>query len=101
MVDLARDPQALHDALIDRAAYKALQQELAQALRQIDKGNESVLEKKFKLLSDDVTAWRDLLRPDEMSFFPPSLSAPARAERSISRQDCRRTRTERPSSFVM
>ena len=55
--------------MIDRAAHEQIGRELAQALRQFDKGNEAVLEDKFGELSDGVQKWWDLLRPEEMSFF--------------------------------
>jgi hypothetical protein len=59
----------LRTGLIDRAAQEQAAKELARALRQIDKGNETVLEEKFGDLSDGIQKWWDLLRPDEMSFF--------------------------------
>ncbi len=69
LIDLAGDQEKLRTALIDRSAHEQAAKELAQALRQIDKGNETVLEEKFGDLSDGVQTWWDLLRPDELSFF--------------------------------
>lgn len=69
LVDLARDGKALREELIDRSVRAEASKELAAALRQIDKGNELVLDDKFGDLSDDVQKWWDLLRPDELSFF--------------------------------
>jgi hypothetical protein len=69
LIDLAADQINLRNALIDRAAHEQVAKELAQALKQIDKGNETVLEEKFTKLSDGVQKWWDLLRPEELSFF--------------------------------
>jgi len=68
LLELAADQANLRTAIIERAAHQKLLKELAQALRQIDKGNEGVLEEKFTDLSDAVETWWDLLRPDELSF---------------------------------
>jgi hypothetical protein len=54
LIDLARNPAALRVALVQRAAHASLQTELSQALRQIDRGNEIVLEEKFGDLSRGV-----------------------------------------------
>jgi hypothetical protein len=69
LIELGPDQKSLRSALIDRAAHEQAKKELAQALRQIDKGNEAVLEEKFSELSDGVQKWWDLLRPEEMSIF--------------------------------
>ncbi|WP_458759165.1 hypothetical protein ACSVBT_00675 [Afipia sp. TerB] len=69
LVDLAGDQTALRSAMIERTAYAEAAKELAQALRQIDKGNETVLDEKFGDLSDGVQKWWDILRPEEHSFF--------------------------------
>jgi hypothetical protein len=59
-----------------------LAKEIKQALKQIDSGNEKVLEKKFEELSDGVQEWWDLLRPDELSFFSGVIPRPG-ARRTI------------------
>ena len=69
LIDLAHDPDGLRATLIERHARTALQQELSQALAQIDKGNEKVLDDKFADLSDGIQHWWDLLRPGESTFF--------------------------------
>lgn len=69
LIDVAGDIDGLRNALIERGAFAALQKELAQAIKQIDKGNEAVLDDKFSELSNSVQVWWDLLRPDELSFF--------------------------------
>lgn len=69
LIELAADQLNLRKSLIARAAHEQAGKELAQALRQIDKGNEVVLEEKFGELSDGVEKWWKLLRPEEMSFF--------------------------------
>lgn len=69
LIDLARDPDGLRTTLIERHARTAVQKELSQALGQIDKGNETVLDDKFADLSDGIQYWWDLLRPGESTFF--------------------------------
>ena len=69
LIELAADQKNLRTALVERAAQEQAAKELAQALRQIDKGNETVLDEKFGDLSDDIQKWWDLLRPEEHSFF--------------------------------
>ena len=69
LVDVAGDQDALRTALIDRHARTAMRKELAAALRQIDNGNEKVLNDKFGELSDGIQHWWDLLRPGEPTFF--------------------------------
>ncbi|RVI34231.1 AAA family ATPase [Sinorhizobium meliloti] len=69
LIELACDPAALRSAMIERTAYAEAAKELAQALKQIDKGNETVLDEKFGDLSDGVQKWWDILRPEEHSFF--------------------------------
>jgi hypothetical protein len=69
LIDLHGDQANLRKALIDRVAHEQAAKELAQAVKQVDKGNETVLEEKFGDLSDGVQKWWDLLRPEELSFF--------------------------------
>ena len=69
LVDAASDQDALRASLIERHARTALQKELKAALRQIDRGNEKVLNDKFGDLSDGIQHWWDLLRPGEPTFF--------------------------------
>lgn len=69
VLDLAGDQKNLRAAIIDRSARAEAAKELTAALKQIDKGNETVLEEKFSDLSDGVQKWWDLLRPDELSYF--------------------------------
>ena len=69
LIDVAGDQDALRTSLIERHARAALQKELTAALRQIDKGNEEVLDDKFGDLSDGIQHWWDLLRPGEPTFF--------------------------------
>ncbi|MDE0344480.1 MAG: ATP-binding protein, partial [Boseongicola sp.] len=69
LIDLAGDQGALRASLIERQARLALQSEMNAAVRQIDKGNEKVLDDKFVDLSSSIQHWWDLLRPDEPTFF--------------------------------
>ena len=69
LIDVAGDQDVLRTSLIERHTRAALQEELTAALRQIDKGNEKVLNDKFGDLSDGIQHWWDLLRPGEPTFF--------------------------------
>ncbi|MXX87894.1 MAG: AAA family ATPase [Boseongicola sp. SB0677_bin_26] len=69
LIDAARDQDALRASLVERKARVSLQGELKAALRQIDRGNELVLDDKFAHLSGGIQRWWDLLRPDEPTFF--------------------------------
>lgn len=69
LIDLAGDQAGLRAALVEKTVREQARKELDQALKQIDKGNEAVLDGKFQELSGSVGAWWNLLRPDEMSFF--------------------------------
>ena len=69
LIDVAGDQDALRTSLIERQARAAVQNELTSALRQIDKGNEKVLNDKFGELNDGIQHWWDLLRPGERTFF--------------------------------
>ena len=69
LLDLAGDLCGLRETLIERHSRTALQKELSQALKQIDNGNEKVLEDKFADLSAGIQHWWDLLRPGEPTFF--------------------------------
>ena len=82
LVDLAGDQENLRAALIDHSAREQLANEIKQALKQIDTGNETVLDKKFEELSDGVQTWWDLLRPEELSFFSGVIPRPG-ARRTI------------------
>ena len=68
-IDLARDQAGLCASLVERAARQTVQNELTQALRQIDRAKEKVLDDKFKELSGSIQYWWDLLRPDEPTYF--------------------------------
>jgi hypothetical protein len=82
LIDLARDQANLRSALIDQSAHEKLAKEIKQALKQIDTGNENVLDKKFEDLSEGVQKWWDLLRPEELSFFSGIIPRPG-ARRTI------------------
>jgi hypothetical protein len=69
LIDLARRQDQVRESLVERRSREALRSELAQALKQIDKGNEQVLDDKFSDLTGAVETWWNLLRPDEPTFF--------------------------------
>ncbi len=68
-VDVARQPETLREALIERKAYGMLAQEVDAALKKIDQAKEQVLEDKFAEYSGTIQAWWERLRPDEPTFF--------------------------------
>ena len=82
LLDVASDQDALRDSLIERQARTALQKELRAALRQIDRGNEKVLDDKFGDLSGGIQHWWDLLRPGEPTFFA-AVRPRKRARRTV------------------
>lgn len=82
LLDLTKEQESLRMDLIDRSAREQTGKELAQALRQIDRGNEAVLDQKFTDLSGGIQKWWDLLRPDELSFFSGVAQRPG-ARRTI------------------
>jgi hypothetical protein len=69
LIDVARNQTELRRGLIEAASHRQVQRELTQALRQVDQGNEKVLDEKFQALSTEIATWWDLLRPDGVSFF--------------------------------
>jgi hypothetical protein len=82
LIELAGILPAFRSVLIEHIIHEEAGTHLEQALRQIDRGNEAVLEAKFQTLSDSVQDWWDLLRPDELSFFN-ALKPRAGARRTI------------------
>ena len=82
LIDLAGNQGALRASLIERQARTDLQGELNAALRQIDRGNEKVLDDKFADLSGGIQHWWDLLRPDEPTFFS-AVRPRRRARRTV------------------
>jgi len=57
LIDLAAEQKGLRTALIDRAVREQAAKELTRARRQIDNGNETVLDEKFTELSGGVQKW--------------------------------------------
>ncbi len=68
-LDVAKEPAALRNGLIEARARAKVLKELEAALRQIDKAKEAVLDDKFAEYSDIIQTWWDRLRPDEPTFF--------------------------------
>jgi RecF/RecN/SMC N terminal domain len=69
LIELAGKLAVLRDAIINRDVHATVQKEIAQAVKQIDRANETVLDQKFVELSDGIEVWWNLLRPNELSFF--------------------------------
>lgn len=68
-LDIARHPNKLRGALIERTARATVANELDAALKQIDRAKEQVLDDKFSDYSTLIEAWWERLRPDELTFF--------------------------------
>ena len=68
-LDVAKEPAALRNGLIDARARAKVLNELEAALKQIDKAKEAVLNDKFAEYSDVIQTWWERLRPDEPTFF--------------------------------
>ncbi|MFQ5847139.1 MAG: AAA family ATPase [Candidatus Methylomirabilales bacterium] len=68
-LDVAGQPDKLRNALIDRKAHTTVEDELAAALKQIDRAKEQVLDDKFSDYSGLIQKWWERLRPDEPTFF--------------------------------
>ena len=68
-LDVAKNPAALRNGLIEARARAKVFKELEAALKQIDKAKAAVLDDKFSEYSDVIQTWWERLRPDEPTFF--------------------------------
>ena len=68
-LDVAKEPAALRNDLIEARARAKVLKELEAALKQIDKAKEAVFDDKFAEYSDVIQTWWERLRPDEPTFF--------------------------------
>ena len=68
-LDVAKEPAALRNGLIEARARAKVIKELEATLKQIDKAKEAVLNDKFAEYSDVIQTWWERLRPDEPTFF--------------------------------
>ncbi len=68
-LELASCQADLLDALAERCAATLVVDQHAQALKDIDRAIEVVLEAKFASLSSEVLLWWERLRPDEKTYF--------------------------------
>lgn len=68
-LDIARQPNLLRSALIERQARSRVEKELDTALKEIDRAKEQVLDDKFSDYSATIQIWWERLRPDEPTFF--------------------------------
>ena len=68
-LELASCQAGLVDVLAERSAAALVVNQHAQALKDIDRAIEGVLETKFTSLSSEVALWWERLRPDEKTFF--------------------------------
>ncbi len=69
LVELAGSAQTLCAALKDARAIANVRKELQEAQRQIDTAKLQVFNDKFQGMSDEITRWWQLLRPDEPVHF--------------------------------
>ena len=81
-LDVAKEPAALRNGLIEARARTKVLKELEAALKQIDNAKEAVLNDKFAEYSDVIQAWWERLRPDEPTFFS-AVQPRKRAKRTI------------------
>lgn len=81
-LDLASCQADLVDALVEWSAVNLVVDQYAQALKDIDRAIEGVLEAKFTSLSSEVVTWWERLRPDEKTFFY-SLKQRPKARRTV------------------
>ena len=81
-VDICLDPAELRTALVEQEARAIVNRELKQALQQIDRAKEHVLDDKFTGYSDLVQRWWERLRPDGTTFFS-SVGPSNRTRRTI------------------
>ncbi len=68
-LELATCQAELLDVLAQHSAAAMIVDQHTQALKDIDRAIESVLESKFSGLSSEVGAWWERLRPDEKTYF--------------------------------
>ena len=68
-LEVAKEPAALRNGLIEARARAEVLKELEAALKQIDRAKEAVLDDKFADYSDVIQTWWERLRPDEPTFF--------------------------------
>ena len=69
LIDLCERRQALLDWLIERSAYRAVQEQVDKAIQEIDQAKAEVLDGKFNDLSQEILRWWNLLRPHEPTSF--------------------------------
>lgn len=69
LIDLCENREALLRWLIERAAYRAVQDEVDEAIQDIDRAKAEILDEKFAELGQEVVRWWNLLRPDEHTSF--------------------------------
>ncbi len=69
LIDLCENREALLRWLIERAAYRAVQNEVDEAIQDIDRAKAKVLDDKFAELGQEIVRWWNLLRPDEPTSF--------------------------------
>lgn len=69
LIDLCEKREELLGWLIELAAYRVVQKELDEAIREIDRAKAEVLDDKFNELSDEILRWWNLLRPSESTSF--------------------------------
>jgi len=69
LIDLVERREELLRWLIERAAYRAVQDEIDGAIQNIDRAKAEILDDKFAELGDEITRWWQLMRPDEPVEF--------------------------------
>lgn len=83
LVNIARDPTSLWQAMTIAIAHALKVKALEKALVEIDTCNGKVVDQKFTYLSEGVRKWWDLLRPNESTFFDAVARRSVKARRTI------------------
>lgn len=69
LINISEQRNNLLEFLINRFAYQDVCSKLDNALNEIDQAKEQIMENKFSELSEDISYWWELLRPDHPTLF--------------------------------
>jgi hypothetical protein len=69
LLNLVENSDALGTALLERHARSAVQKELDEAIKEIDRAKGKLFDARFEAISDEIESWWELLRPEEHVSF--------------------------------
>jgi hypothetical protein len=69
LLHVAESPQGLLDAVIDRRAVDDTRADITKVVAEIDKAKAKVLDERFGAMSDEISRWWLMLRPEEPVNF--------------------------------